>query len=407
MSNKLNAFKRFLRVILPLLIVAAAVIVARVLIHTGPKAERRAPPPQQALVETMIMEASPLTIVLPATGTVVPSRMVPLRSQVAGQIVDTSDAYINGGFFSKGEVIFTIDPADYQLAVSRAKAALTEAEFLFKLEQGRQDVARREWELIGDASLSNELQTDLALRKPHLENAEAAVLSAQAALDQAELQLARTRITAPFDATVVAQHVNRGAYVSSQDVLAEVAATDEFWIDVAVPVRDLRRLTIPTQPGETGSPARIQHTADESGRVWTGSVLRLVRELDSQSRLARLVVTIPDPLDLQAGPSASATSLLLGSFVRVDLIGETLEKTWVIPRSALHDHNSVWIMSSENTLEIRPVEMEWKDAERVAIRSGITAGERVILSNLGTPVAGMNLVDSAAAKQNKKAGTTP
>lgn len=401
MSSKVHLMKAMLRFLIPVIIIGVGVFLARTLIHTGPKAERRSPPPQQALVEVITAHPTNVTVVIRATGTVVPSHQVRLRSQVAGQILETSDAYQEGGFLTQGEMILTIDPADYQLAVSRAQATLTEAEFQLKVEQGRQDVARREWELIGDADQSSPLQRELALRKPHLEAAQAAVQAARASLDQAELQLARTTITAPFDATVVKRMVDRGAYVSSQDTLAEVAATEAFWVEVAVPVRDLARLSIPVKPGEAGSAALIRNAADSSDRVWTGSVLRLIRELDTQSRLARLVVAIPDPLDLKSQSSASATSLLLGSFVRVDLLGTTLEDVVVLPRVALRDQDSVWIMTGENTLEVRPVVVDWKDETRAAIRSGIAPGEQVILSNLGTPVPGMNLV--AAGKPEKTA----
>lgn len=392
MSKNLNPLKWTVRFLIPALVVATAVLVARTLIRTAPQAERRPPPPQQALVETMTLIPTNLTLRLPATGTVMPSRGVQLRSQVAGRVLDTAEAFLDGGFFREGDELLRIDPADYELAVNQARATLAEAEFQWKLEQGRQDVARREWSLIGDAGDASDLQRDLALRKPHLENAEAAVEAARAALALAELNLERTRIVAPFDATVLDRRVNEGAVVSTQDVLANLAATDAAWIEVSLPVRDLRRLTIPREPGEPGSAAVVRMAAAGADHAWTGSVLRLVQALDEQARLARLIVAVPDPLGLDRHDAAAP--LLLGSFVRVVLVGETLPDALVIPRTALHDADTVWVMSPDNTLEIRSVEVEWRGEHEAVVRTGLAPGDRVVLSNLGAPVPGMNLVEA-------------
>jgi hypothetical protein len=103
--------------------------------------------------------------------------------------------------------------------------------------------------------------------------------------------------------------------------------------------------------------------------------------------MARLLVTIPDPLGLGTPNPA----LLIGAYVRVEIQGERLTDVVPIAERLLRDGTSVWIMNAADELEIRTVEIAWRERDRVCVAAGISPGERIVTSDLSAPVPGMAL----------------
>ena len=83
--------------------------------------------------------------------------------------------------------------------------------------------------------------------------------------------------------------------------------------------------------------------------------------------------------------------MLLNEYVNVEIEGTSIASAYLIPRAALRDDQFVWVATPESALEIRAVEVAWRDAENVIISSGLQDGERLILTNLSTPINGMKL----------------
>lgn len=316
------------------------------------------------------------------------------------------------------------------------ESALVQAEAALKIEQGQQAVAKREYELLGRAA--DGADRDLVLRRPQLQTAEAACGSARAATRSAEaalaaaragkkaaeaikqsaeaavkaadaahkaaeaalwkavLDLERTTIRAPFNAIVVAESIDRGAQVSPTTTLARLVGTDEYWVEVFVPVDQLKWIQVPRTPGEPGSRVRVFNEAAWGPKVFrNGTVLRLDGSLEEQGRMARLLATVPDPLGL-AEASGRPPVLLLGSYVRVEIDGAELDGVVPIPRALMRDGDHVWVMDGESKLDIRPVTVAFRSRDRVLVSGGLKAGERVVTSDLPAPVQGMALRTGAA-----------
>jgi hypothetical protein len=176
--------------------------------------------------------------------------------------------------------------------------------------------------------------------------------------------------------------------------------TDVYWAQLSLPAERLQWLTIPQEAGDPGSPALVNY---RDGKVRRGRVLRLLADLTAEGRMARLLVAIPDPLDRQ-GPAPRQPPLLLGEYIRVIIEGETLPSVFRLPRKALHNDREVWLLDDDNRLEIRPVATVWRDEETVVIREGLQSGERLIVSELATPVSGMLLRPEITSEA---AGTAP
>lgn len=391
------ARKKIFTVVVILLILGSALAVAGYIKKSAPKPQRRPPLRSEPLVQAETVHKSFEQVVISAMGTVVPVREVEIEAQVSGLVVDMHPDFVPGGRFEAGKEFLFIEPTDYQLAISRAEASVAEADYALKLEQGQQDVARREWELFAGGAPASELDEELALRKPHLLKAQADLNAAQAELLQARINLERTLLRAPFNAMVRSKKVDLGGLLSSQDQVATLVWTDEYWVQAAVPVDRLQWIDFPGGASPDGSLVRlICGAGTESQYERTGTVVRLLGDLEEEGRMAKVLVSVKDPLELSK-PEQERRPLLLGEYVRVEIEGRLIDDVVAIPRSAVHDGDRVWTVDSDSRLAFREVQIVWRDGERVYVGGGLGAGERLVLSDLTMPIPGMPLrLDSSA-----------
>ena len=375
------------RIVLSILLIVAGIAGARYLIHTKPKVTRRAPVKMAPLVKTVPLKLDTYSVNVPAMGLVIPAQEMVFKVPVAGEIIEMNPEFTTGGLLQENALILQIDPKDYQLALQQKQRSLSDAEYAYKLELGRQDVARREWNLLYGEKKTEEVESELALRKPHLEKAQVDIEGARAELEQAKINLARTRVTAPFNALVLNKYVDQGSQVSLQEKLADLVGTDVYWVQVSVPVEHLKWLKIPKDYTEEGAPASIYY---REGSVRQGRVIRLLADLSKEGRMARLLVEVKDPLDL-TGQDGRRAPLLIGEYVRVLIEGAPLPDVFRVPRFALRNDSQVWILDHEEKLAIHPVEIIWRDEEYVFIRDGLRPDDLLITSALAAPVDGMQL----------------
>jgi RND family efflux transporter MFP subunit len=274
--------------------------------------------------------------------------------------------------------------------VRRTRSEIAQAQYELKVEQGHQAIAEREWKLLDMQDESSELDRELALRKPHLLMAEASVKAAESALRSAELDLERTTIRAPFNCMVTAENVDLGAQVSPQTQLATLVGTDEYWVQAAVPLDQLQWIEFPDGLGAQGGEAVITQKLGTSvqGR-WSGQVVRLLGDLEPRYRMARVLISVPDPLRL-AEPG-DGLPMLIDAYVDVEIAGKQVEGVFSLPRTALREGQRVWVMNEADQLDIRDVEVVWGNQETCLVRSGLEDGERVVVGDIAAPVAGMAL----------------
>ena len=434
-SANLRWLSRAVRVLLVVAILAGGGGAAWYWLTHKPKARRKPPAPQARLVEVHTAEVGRETVVVRAMGSVAPAQSIQLAPRVGGEIVAMSPEFVPGGLFRAGDVICRIDPEDYDLALERAKAEaqrqaglaaqakatvsqrqtdVTQAQSQLDIEMGQQSVARREYELLGETEGAREA---LVLREPQLKAAHAAVEAARAALeaaqasrdaaraahetanvavDRAELDLARTTVRAPFNAVVQSREVNLGSQVQAGTPMATLIGTDAYWVEASVPVDELRWIRFPGQAGEAGSPVRIFDEAAWGPKTSrTGKVIRLESALETEGRMARVLVSVPDPL-VQEDASGETPPMLLGSYVRVGIEGSALDDVIALDRTLLREGNQVWLMDEAGQLAIRTVGIAYRGRDRVLISGGLADGDKVVTTNLMAPVAGMPLRTASA-----------
>jgi RND family efflux transporter MFP subunit len=394
--------KRIVHIAVPLLVIVIGIVIAVSLVKTGPKASRKPPVKQARLVEVTPLSMGTVTTEIEAMGTVVPARKVELHPQVSGEIIKVSEQYVPGGLFRAGDEILQIDPKDYVLAVKRRESEVAQAMSNVKIEQGQQIIAQRELEMIGEAI--DEKNNDLILRKPQLESVQAQLSLAQATLEQARLDLQRTRIHAPFNSIVISRSANIGSRVLNSTLLATLVGTDQYWIEVAVPVDQLKWIRIPGPGIDSGSSARIYNdNVWRDGEYREGKIMQLVGDLESEGRMARLLIAVEDPLDLD-GKDGRKPRLLIDSYVRVIIDGTPQKSVISIDRKHVHDGNLVWIMDEQDRLNIRTVSILFRGKSNVLVTSGVKAGERLVTTDLSAPVNNMPLrLEDEASSQSRPA----
>jgi len=435
------------RLLLVVVILAGGAGGAIYLLRTKPQAQRQQSAAEAVLVRVQPVETGPHRVVVRAMGTVQPARRVLLAPRVAGQVLDVSDELVPGGRFDANDPVLRIDPEDFRLAVAQQRTEVlrrtaeveryrsdanqratdvVRAECAEQIEMGQQAIAQREYELLGK-DLGSQDQA-LVLRQPQLRTVQAATEAARAAeksaraaaaaaeqskaaaetaLARAELDLSRTTVRAPLNALVVSKSIDVGSMVSTVTQIATLVGTDEYWVELSVPVDELKWLDVPAARGTTGSQARIYYPAawpDDTSRA--GQVLRLAAELEPQGRMARLLVEVPDPLCLDPN-NAGKPQMILGAYVRVELRGRGLADVAAVPRSAVRDGDRVWIMTPDDELEIRPVgEKIVRRGENVVYVAGaLRDGERLVVSDIGTPVDKLKLRVQAPRPASAPAGS--
>jgi RND family efflux transporter MFP subunit len=384
--------RKLMITIISISLLLGALLGAFIFIKTKPKAKKKRPPKMAARVETQALKRSDETVVLHLTGTVIPAEDVLLRARVSGEIVSIAPSFIDGGLLKKGDEILKIDPVDYELALAAAESQRATAEFNYKMEVGRHEVARCEWEQLKSPD-ATEQEQELALRVPHLAASKAAVKAAESALKKAQLNLERTQVRAPFNAVVLSRNVNVGSQTSTAGSLARLAGTDAYWVKVSIPVDRLPWLQIP------GAAVTI-HSA--SGAVREGRVIRLLGDIETKGRMARVLVEVVDPLCLKP-ENKSKKPLLIGEYVKLEIQGRELKGVYAIPRNALRENDQVWL-AEKGKLKILPAEVLWRSQRRVLLHAPLQSdgdAGKLIVSDLTTPMQNMD-VNTGEKKRLKK-----
>jgi RND family efflux transporter MFP subunit len=379
------------KILIPLALLAGSLMVARTFILARPEPERQEREDRGLLVEVVRVEEASHRLDVLAEGTVVAARQVVLVPQVTGRVTWLSENLTQGGLVGAEEELLRIEDRDYRLNLDMRRAELERARAALELEEGRQVVARREWEMFADEVPDDPRGRALATREPQLRDVRQTIELAETGVARARLDLQRTTLSAPFNAYVEEEGVEVGQLIGPSSRVATLVGTDEYWVLALIPVARLEHIDIPGVNAAEGSRARIWQELG-SGRVEReGWVIRLLPSLDPVGRLARVLVAVEDPLRLAQPPEERGLPLLVGSFVHLEILGNHTQRLIEVPRAALREGGHVFVMTPEHTLDIRDVEIVWGLPASVLVRSGLRDGEALITSRVGTAVPGMRL----------------
>ncbi len=384
-----------LRFVLPIVIIVVAIFGAQLLLAGRPEAERQAVETRATLVETIIPEMTSQVAEIVAYGSVEAHRVLTLQPQVGGQVVELNDDLREGGRVRTDEVLLRIDPRDYEIALVQREAEVANAAVALQLEEARGIVAEREWEMLGDSISIVETDERLARREPQRIEKEAMLAAARGRLAQAELDLERTGLRAPFNGLVLQDDVEIGQVVGQQNRVATIVGTDRFDVVVSVPMDRLPWLRADPEDPTGNSPAIvIQELGGGRTVERVGRVDRVIGEVERSGRLARVRVSVEDPLGLQSPSDPDVEGdlpLLLGSYVRVEIDGPVMDGVVELPRGVIRENDTVWVKGADDRLRIIPVEIVVGRPGTVLVRSFLAPGEEIVSSPLPVAIPGMLL----------------
>lgn len=397
--------RRLFRFLLPPLVLLGGIAIATALVATGPKTERKRPVEIPPTVEALILEQQDYQVLVPSRGTLTPRTASTLVAEISGRIVKVSGRFNKGEFFEAGDLLMQIDPRDYQNAVTIARSELSQSKLTLAEEQARTDQALRDW---GNLQLAGK-PSPLLLRTPQLENAQAALSASAARLNQAELELERTRILAPYAGRILEKNVDLGQYVSSGTSLADIYASDLVEVRLPISNEQLQYIDLPeTYPGKTTPPAgaKVDFTQSIGDRTyqWPGKLVRTEGSIDVRSRQLFVIAQIEAPYAQQDGRPA----LKIGQFVSAKIHGEILENVFIIPRRAVRGERTVHLIDSENRLIRRDLDILWRDEQQVVAASPLQPGDRISLTALPFAADGIKVRIAGEAESEaagKKLGT--
>ena len=377
-----------IRILIPVLVLAIGSLAAW-RISRPPEEPEPVHVPAQKL-KTSILELRPTRyqVVLDSQGVVRSHHETTLTATVNGTVAVIHGNFEDGAFFKAGEVLMELDPADFNAELEAARSQLARAEAAHAQEEARAKQARLNWEDLGYDGEPSEL----VLRIPQLRESKANVDAAQAALTQAERNLAKTKVRAPFDGQVRSRMVGLGQAVSASTPLGEVFATDLAEVRLPLTPDQLDFIDVPSQPGDPPVSVKLidglAAGRAESPASWDAEIVRTEGTLDPSSRELFVIARINDPFGLQSGKPP----LRIGQPVRAAIHGHVLDDVFVIPRQSLRGVNRIYLVDPDE-MAIRRTEIKplWSTASELVIREGLESGQWLATNRLpyapdGAPV---------------------
>lgn len=348
---------------------AAPLLLASLIAFNTPAFAQDMPP---AAVSVQVMRGQPLPIVNELPGRVAATRTAEVRPRVGGIVV--SRVFEQGSFIEAGDVLYQIDPATFQVRVASAEATLARAKAaqLNATDQLRRVEALRERRVTAGVELDNATTT--------LVQADADVAIAEAALQEAQLNLGYTDVTAPISGIVGRALVTEGALVNAQtDIMATIQQLDPVYVDFTQSSSEMFALRRAREAGQlnmvSDDEAWVRLFFDDGSEYQHhGKLLFSEASVDSSTGQITLRAEFPNP----------EGDLLPGLYVRVQIEQGVRDNALTIPQMAVQRDQSgqsyVYVMQSEDTVARRDVSLGRTSGSRWLVEDGLQEGDRVVVA---------------------------
>jgi len=372
------------KVLYPVLILAVGFGLAALMVANKPVVENEVYEPLITTIRVLKVASKSEHLVINSQGTVQPRNESALIPEVSGRVVWVSPSLVGGGSFEEGDILLRIDQADYESSLLKNKAVVQRSE----VEQEYASDELKRIKKLFEKQLASQSQLDGADRTARV--AVANLQEGWADLDQAQRDLARTELKAPFDGLVRNEHVDLGQFVSRGSSVGSIYATDYVEVRLPIAASQLMYFGLPAStrgqiPIDIQPPVTLTADMGDTRFIWEGLLVRAEAEIDRESRMLYGVVRLPSMRDEQSWP------IPVGLFVQAEIRGRKVDNVVRLPRSALRDRNQVLVVDSDNRLHFRQIKILRLEHEDVLISDGLSDGELVTISPLQTVVDGMRV----------------
>ena len=409
--------KTIIRIVAPVIVIAIGLFAAWRILAARPVAPRRSSPPPLLTIDVRRLKPTDYQVMLRSRGVVRAPTRTQLATEVSGRIIKVAEAFHDGRFFRAGEILVEIDPRDYTLEVQRleqelvqAKANLSELDAevagnarQIKLAQRRADLQRarldREQnltrggfsseaarEVVEREELDAQTQVEQLKIQNHLlrtrrTRLSSAITLASIRLQQAQLNLERTRIIAPYDGRVRQRAVDVADFVNKGATIASIYAVDRAEVRLPLSDHQLAFLDLPEHHRDGSRGGRqlpIAYLMVRNGLTehrWQGEVIRSEGAIDASNRQLFVVAEIKDPYgDFQDG----RPPLRVGTFVQAEIAGRRLTDVYTAPRSEVQGENEILLVDkAERRMRRHAVEVLWRDEQVVVFHDATLEGKYI------------------------------
>ncbi len=382
----------------PLVATLALSITAAAVLTACGQADAQAGPPAQgpAPVGVITLQPQRVTLNTELAGRTVATQTAEVRPQVTGLI--KTRAFTEGSDVKPGQILYQIDPASYQAALDSAKASLAKAEATAttaRLKAARYD------ELAGIDAVSKQLRDDA---QAALQQAQADVEAAKAAVRAAQIDLDRTRVTAPVAGRIGRSAVTAGALVTANQAtaLATVQQLDPIYVDVTQTSAELLRLQRQLADGtlqrDANGQARVSLLLEDGSTYPLEGKLQFSElQVDPASGSVTLRAQFPNP----------KRQLLPGMYVRAQVQTGTQAQALLVPQAAVSRDargNATAMVIKDGKAEGRVLQTAGVVQGQWLVTGGVVAGEQLIVDGLqrlrpGAPVQGVPAATASAASR--------
>ena len=354
-----------LKILLPAVVLCLSAISAYSLMSTKPVIMPEANSDTKPTVSIIKAEPQSITLNIATQGIIKARDELDLSMEVSGKVIFLHPQFFTGGSFKKNDVLVRLDCRDYQNALMQAKAQLAEANRALITEQAHAKQARDEWRDL------KEQPSDLAIHKPQLQEAEAKLNAAKSALTQAQTQITRCEIHAPFNGRFADKKISIGQVLEAYQAFAHIYSTDVFELRLPVTLDDLNYLDVKN--------TQVQLHANQ--QTWQTKIVRSEQQVNQQTGTMFLVAELHQ-------------DMLNGLFVEATLQSKPLNQVFVLPQAAVNALNQVLIVDDTQHLHTRTVSVLRHDGERVIINQGLNVGEHIVTSGIDLAIETMSVQET-------------
>ena len=326
----------------------------------GARGGRGGPP---STVGVALARRADIPVLIEALGTVTPAANVTVRPQVSGVI--TQVLFKEGQMVKKGELIATIDPKPFEIALTQATGARLRDEA--QLEAARVTLQRFQTLLQQDSIARQDVDTQAALVK----QLEGTVTIDRANEGTARLNLGYARIVAPVAGRVGLRTIDAGNYIGAGDTNGVAVITQVAPIDVEFSIPQDRVPDIQARVGEGAQLGVAAYDRSRTRRLDAGTFSTLDNQID----------TTTGTVKAKARFANADGTLFPNQFVNVRLLLRTISGAVVVPVTALrHGPNGdfVYVVNEDKTVNLRNVTRGEAGVDNVVIASGLDVGEQVV-----------------------------
>ena len=332
-----------------------------------------------------------INIVFNALGTVTPTATVTVRTQISGQL--TQIAFQEGQTVQKGDLLAIVDPRPYELALEQAQGQLLKDQALMK--QAQTDLARYRILAKEDSIAQQTVDGQEQLVRQY----EGTIKADQGQVDTAKLNIAYCHIVAPVGGQVGLRQVDQGNYVTAGDANGIVVITQMKPITAifTLPEDDLPAIVKQLNAGATLEVSAYDRT--NTTKLATGKLVSIDNQIDTTTGTVKLRARFENEDGL----------LYPNQFVNVRLLADVRHDATVIPTAALQrgaPGTFVYVVKPGDTVAVQVVKIGPADGGRIAIESGLTPGEKVVIDGADKLRDNAKVVLRAATTATPAGGAT-